>query len=215
MSTQRLTSTRLDLLRGRHRLERVAKGRGLLRKKREALVRELMRQVRPAADARAGIAAQAAAGYRLLVDALAAAGDAALEPLGWPSRQLEVELEPAQVWGVAAPRLVALPAVRRTLAARATTPGAGGAATLTADAFEGLLEQLLAAASRELLITRLGAALAAASRQVRTLEQRVTPQLEAELSRVERVLDEREREERVRVRHLLRGARRGSTAAAS
>jgi V/A-type H+-transporting ATPase subunit D len=208
VNDRRLASTRLELLRGRRRLERVAKGRDLLRKKREALVRELLAQVRPAAEARATIAAQAAAAYRGLLAALGEQGSAGLEPLGWPPRRLEVELEPTQVWGVAAPRLVALPPVRRTLAARATTPGAGASATLAADDFEGLMERLLAAASRELLIARLGTALAAASRQVRTLEQRVAPHLRAELGRIGRVLDEREREERVRARHLLRRGRR-------
>lgn len=104
---------------------------------------------------------------------------------------MEVELEPTQVWGVAAPRLVELPAVRRTLAARATTPGAGASATHAADDFEGLVERLLAAASR----------------QVRTLEQRVAPHLRGELGRIERARDEREREERMRARHLLRRGR--------
>ena len=182
----------------------MAKGRELLHKKREALVRELLREVRPAADARADIAAQAAVAYRALLAALAIEGAEGLAPLGWPERRLEVQLEPAVVWGVAAPRLSALPPLRRTLAARGTAPGAGTAATETADAFEALLERLLAAASRELLITRLAGALAAATRQVRSLEQRVTPRLSGELLRVARVLEEREREERVRARHLVR-----------
>ena len=166
--------------------------------------------MRPAAEARASIAAQAAVAYRTLVGALGEQGAAGLEPQGWPARTLEVELEPTQVWGIAAPRLVSLPAVRRTLAARAATPGAGASAVHAADEFEGLVERLLAAASRELLIARLGTALAAASRQVRTLEQRVAPHLRGELARVERALDEREREERVRIRHLLRRGRQGS-----
>src|SRR5581483_5025875 len=98
------------------------------------------------------------------------------------------ELEPRQVWGIAAPTLVRLPPVRRTMAARGTSPGAGPAAVATADGFERLLELLLAGASRELLIARLGQALATASRQVRTLEQRVGPALGADLVRVQRVL---------------------------
>jgi V/A-type H+-transporting ATPase subunit D len=200
----RLASTRLDLLRGRHRLGLVEKGRDLLRRKREALVRELLQQARPAADARASIGAQASEAYEALLGAREAQGDPGVEALGWPRRPLEVELEARQVWGVAAPLLVRLPAVRRTLAARGTSTGAGPSAIGAADAFEGLVDLLLGAASRELLIERLGGALAAASRQVRTLEQRVAPVLAAEIGRVRRVLDEREREERVRTRHLLR-----------
>ena len=207
-SGQRLSATRQDLLRGRRRLVRLAHGRDLLRRKREALVRELLRHAAGAAESRAAIAAGADAAYAALLAALASRGEAGLEALGWPGRRLEVEVEPVQVWGVVAPQLVRLPPVRRTLAARATTPaGTGAAAVGAADAFESLIERLLAAASRELLVARLGAALAATSRQLHALERRVAPALEAELSRVARALDEREREERVRARHLLRRGR--------
>jgi V/A-type H+-transporting ATPase subunit D len=208
----RLPTTRLELLRGRRRLERVRKGRELLHRKREALVRELLRLVRPAADARARVAAQASEAYAALLAALGEQGEAALAPLGWPPRPLTVELLPREVWGVAAPQLGETPPVRRTLAARGLGPaGQPPVAVETAAAFEGLVELLLAGASRELLITRLGAALAATSRQVQTLERRVAPRLAGELRRVERVLDEREREGRVQTRHLLRGrASRGS-----
>jgi V/A-type H+-transporting ATPase subunit D len=210
----RLPTTRLELLRGRRRLERVRKGRELLRRKREALVRELLRLVRPAADARAKVAARAAAAYESLAGALAVDGAAALAPLGWPPRPLTVELQPREVWGVAAPLIGEVPAVRRSLAARGLAPtGVSPVAAETADAFAELVELLLAGASRELLLTRLGAALAATSRQVQTLERRVAPRLAAELRRVERTLDERERESRLQTRHLLRG--RGESARAA
>jgi vacuolar-type H+-ATPase subunit D/Vma8 len=63
---------------------------------------------------------------------------------------------------------------------------------------------LLDAAPQEMLLRRVGEALAQTSRQVHTLERRVSPQLERDIARVRRILDEREREERLRLSNLLR-----------
>ena len=70
--------------------------------------------------------------------------------------------------------------------------------------FERLTELLLDAAPREMLIRRLGEALSQTSRQVNTLERRVAPELRRDMAGVRRTLDEREREERLRLKHLLR-----------
>src|ERR1019366_4268430 len=95
-----------------------------------------------------------------------------------------------------------------SFAARATAPAAtGGRAIRAANEFEHLTELLLEAAPREMLLRRIGEALAQTSRQVHTLERRVSPQLERDISRVRRVLDEREREERLRLSGLLRRRR--------
>jgi vacuolar-type H+-ATPase subunit D/Vma8 len=55
-----------------------------------------------------------------------------------------------------------------------------------------------------MLIRRLGEALSQTSRQVNTLERRIAPELRSDMVGVRRVLDEREREERLRLKHLLR-----------
>jgi vacuolar-type H+-ATPase subunit D/Vma8 len=143
----------MGLLRARRRLDRVRKGVDLLHRKREALVRELFHLARPAADARSAIAEGAAHAYEALLEALAVDGGTALRPLGWPARELKVEVRPAQVWGLA---------------------------------------------------VTLGEALSQTSRQVNTLERRVSPGLEHQIATTRRPLDEREREEHLRLRHLLR-----------
>jgi len=202
-------ATRLQLLRQRRRLARVAKGIELLRRKREALVAELFRLARPAADARERIAERAGSAYAALLEALAGHGRTALRPLGWPEREVRVEVQPAEVWGVAVSGIEA-PAVSRSLAARGLAPGlAGPAATAAAAEFEALVDLLLAAAPRELLLRRLGEALASTSRRMNTLERGVEPGLRRDIAAVRRSLDERESEERVRLRGLQRKRRAG------
>ncbi|HEY6225402.1 MAG TPA: V-type ATP synthase subunit D [Gemmatimonadales bacterium] len=205
MSEARLAPTRLALVRANRRLQRLSRGAAVLRRKREALVTELFRIARPAADARDAIARVAREAYPHLLAALAKHGFSGLRAIAWPGRDLTVDLEPGSVWGVVVSRIVARPPIRRTLGARGTAPaGTGLAAERATDGFERLTELLLDAAPREMLLRRLGQALARTSRQVRMLEHRVSPRLQRDIARVRQALDEREREERLRVSRSCR-----------
>jgi V/A-type H+-transporting ATPase subunit D len=96
-----------------------------------------------------------------------------------------------------------VPRLERTLEARGTAPGPTSPATIeAAEAFETLAELLLEAAPREMLLRTLGRAVAQASRQVRALERRVEPALSGAVARMTSLLDEREREEHLRLRHF-------------
>jgi V/A-type H+-transporting ATPase subunit D len=194
----------MAFIRTARRLAAVRRGAALLRRKREALVGELFRVARPAADARARIEAATRTAYPALLAALAAHGATGLEVLAWPPRELALDIAAGSVWGIPIARIVRRPPLVRSVAARGLPPGTAGPATVRAAAeFERLTELLLDAAPREMLLRRLGEALAQTSRQVNTLERRVTPALERRLAAVRRALDEREREERLRLKHLL------------
>jgi vacuolar-type H+-ATPase subunit D/Vma8 len=109
------------------------------------------------------------------------------------------------VWGVAVSRIDERPPAVRTLPARGTPPVAvGPAAVEAASRFEALTDLLLEAAPREMLLRRLGEALAQTSRQVNTLERRLAPTLSSQIATVRRTLEEREREEHRRLKHLRR-----------
>jgi V/A-type H+-transporting ATPase subunit D len=206
-TANRLPATRVGWLRARQRLERLERGTSLLRRKREALVGELFRIARSAADTRAEIDAQARKAWPVLLGALAAEGAAGLRVLGWPARDVRVRVRPGQVWGVMVSDIVEAPRFARTLAARGIAPGPSPAAVEAASAFEHLADLLVSAAPREMLLRRLGEALARTSRQVNSLEQRLTPELQGQLLAVRRTLDEREREEHVRLGLLARSRR--------
>lgn len=199
-----VTATRLALLRTQRRLARVEKGSSILRRKREALVTQLFTLARPATDTREQIAGKAVGAYSALLAALAAHGASGLRSVGWPDRDLRVEISHSQVWGIPVADIVERPPVARTLAARGTAPGSGPAAAEAAREFEALAELLLEAAPRESLIRRLGEALARTSRQVNTLERRVGPSLRQQTGAIRRTLEEREREDRARLKHLMR-----------
>ncbi|MGO9830079.1 MAG: V-type ATP synthase subunit D [Myxococcaceae bacterium] len=208
MSTRsQLSATRVGLLRAQQRLQRLKRGTALLRRKREALVGELFRIARSAADSRMEIAGQARKAWPALLRALSAEGGVGLRALGWPARDVRVQVRTGQVWGVAVSDVVEAPRFARTVAARGIAPGPSPTAVEAASAFEKLADLLVGAAPREMLLRRLGEALAQTSRQVNSLEHHLTPELQRQLLAVRRTLDEREREEHVRLGLLARHRR--------
>jgi V/A-type H+-transporting ATPase subunit D len=207
-SGSRLAPTRINLLLARRRLAQVQRGATLLHRKREALVRELFRLARPAADIRRQIGAEFVEAYGSLLAALAVHGRAGLRAVAWPAREVTVRLEPAAVWGVNVSDIVERSPIRRMLDARGVAPASVGPTTSdAASRFEALSELLLDAAAAEQRIRRIGDAVSQLTRHLRTLEQRVAPQLEGEIDAVQATLQEREREEYLRLKHVQRRRR--------
>ena len=206
MSTRpRMAATRMNLVRARRDLARVEKGAQLIRRKREALVAELFRVARPAMDFRARIARAAQLAAESMVDALGARGAAELQRVAWPIDERFVELSPAMVWGIPVSDIVSRPPMTRSVEARGGAPGTLGPATVAATSrYEILADLLIDAAPREQRIRRLGEAVSHASRQLRTLEQFLEPQISRSIADVSRQLDEREREERLRLKVVQR-----------
>ena len=196
--------TRSSLLRYTRRLDQVHRGAALLKRKRQSLVEELFARARTAVTSREAIDAQARRAWHVLWLALGTAGSHGLTPMGWPTRDIDVDLAAVEVWGLRAVKLVNRPSLVRSLAARGVLPGPGEAASQdAAREFEQLVEQLLDAVPREQMMRRLGQALSRTTRLVNTLEQRVAVRLTADLAEIRRTLSEREREEHLRVKRLI------------
>jgi V/A-type H+/Na+-transporting ATPase subunit D len=201
----RVVATRSNLLKARAQLGRVRKGAQIVRRKRQALIAQLFKLARPAADTRAEIARRVEEAYPALLDAIAADGLDSVRALARPERQIEVEVTPSQIWGVAVADVERMAPVHRTVDARGTPPGSTGPAVREAtDQFEALVELLIAAAPMELRVSKLADAVALTSQQLQVLEERVAPELETRIVTIRRTLEEREREEHLTLRHLKR-----------
>jgi H(+)-transporting ATP synthase subunit D len=207
--TTRAPATRSSLLRNARRLAQVQRGAALLKRKRQSLVEELFARAKTAVTSREAIETLARRAWRTLWIAVSANGSSQLTPLGWPARDVDVELHATALWGIRATQLTKRPVLVRSPAARAIHPGPGeSSGPDAARQFESLAELLIDAAPREHAMRRLGNALSQTTRLVNTLEQRVAVRLEAELAQIRRTLSEREREEHHRIKRLV--ARRGA-----
>ncbi len=205
MSAFGVAATRSNLLRARRRLTHVRRGVTLLTRKRESLVVELFRRARPAVQSRELIHECARQAYSALHRALGAHDHAFLRSLGWPARSVRVGLGITSVWGVKLAEIADRPRLVRGVAARGVAPGsAGPSASEAAQAFERLTEVLLDSVPEEVFVRGFGEALAQTSRQIHTLDRTVAPSLSGQISRIRQTLEERERDEHARLRHLRR-----------
>lgn len=200
----RAAATRSNLLRAERRLAQVNRGTLLLKRKRQALVDELFTRARSAVASRQAIETEARRAWRSLWIALTAQGGAGVTPLGWPTREIDVDLTVFELWGLKVAQLGRRPTLVRSLAARGVVPGTAEAASQEAAGyFEALVERLLDVAPQEHVMRRLGQALDRTTRLVNTLEQRVAVGLQADIASIERTLGEREREEHLRTKRLI------------
>jgi V/A-type H+-transporting ATPase subunit D len=203
----RSPTTRMGLLEVRARRLVAQRGARLLRAKREVLSGELVRLMRQVLEGRATLDETLREAVRALELARALEGAPRVASLEWNAgRVVPVEVTPRRVWGVPTPE-VSGPALVRTSWDRGVSPASfSPSAAEAARRHEEALETLLRIATRELHLARLGEEIRTTSRRINALEQLLLPQLDAESRRVAAALDERDREDAVRLKRF-RGKR--------
>jgi V/A-type H+-transporting ATPase subunit D len=200
-------TTRMGLLEVRGRRGVAAKGARLLRAKREVLAGEIWRMMREVLDGRARLDDVLREAVKALGLAKALDGQESLESLSTAAgRDVPVHVSLRRVWGVPTPSVSAPPLVRAA-DRRGTSPTSWGPSGAdAAQRHEEALDVLLRIATRELHLARLGEEIQETSRRINALEQLLLPALAAEGARIEAALDERDREDAVRLKRL-RGKR--------
>jgi V/A-type H+-transporting ATPase subunit D len=193
----------MGLLDVRGRRGVAARGARLLRAKREVLGGEIWRMMREVLEGRARLddvlrEAVKALGLAQALDGQDSLGSVALAA----GREVPVSVTLRRVWGVSTPT-VSAPRLVRAADARGTSPTSWGpAGAEAARRHEEALDVLLTIATRELHLARLGEEIQETSRRINGLEQLVLPALHAEEARIGAALDERDREDAVRLKRL-------------
>lgn len=197
--------TRMALLERRAQIATATRGVEVLRAKRDALLAELYRAAGQALEFRRQAGEIASRAALALAAAQGVEGAGVLDSLAAAARrEVLVEIEVRNVWGVRIPRLRAAPTTRRSVDRGYGIVATSAAVDDAAEAHEQLLAFVLEQAPQEIRLRRLAAELRRTTRKVNTLEQTVLPRLEAEVRRIEAALEEQEREDRFRL-ELLRG----------
>jgi V/A-type H+-transporting ATPase subunit D len=193
----------MGLLEIRGRRDIASKGARLLRAKREVLAGEIWRMMREVLEGRARLDEALRDAVKALALSKALDGQGALESLAdVAGRDVPVRVDVRRVWGVPTPS-VAAPSLARPADARGSAPTSWGPSGVeAARRHEEALDVLLRIASRELHLARLGEETQETSRRINALEQILLPSLGAEGARIEAALDERDREDAVRLKRL-------------
>jgi V/A-type H+-transporting ATPase subunit D len=195
--------TRMALLATRSQLALAEQGQRLLEEKRDALLHELYREVRTVYatheefEAAAGLARFALddARVRLGVETVSAAAAAAMGEVG-------VEVESVSVMGVPVPSVVPRSLVRSMSDRGRAVAASGPALELAAFRFEEALTIAIRLATIEARVRRLAREIRRTSSRVSALRTRVIPRLAAESRAIALVLEQREREDRFRLKRV-------------
>lgn len=196
-----VSATRTELLLRRAQRALAEAGRDLLREKRNALMREFQEAARVVLAGENALERAAADARDALEDACACDGPERVRSAALAaSADVHIEATAASVMGVSfpcvRPRTVARSRTGRGYSLAATSPRIDG----VAERFEEEIDLFLEIAAHEPRARRLAAEIGKTTRRVNALERVVIPRLRREADAIEAVLDEREREDRFRLK---------------
>jgi len=208
--------TRMALLAGRAQLALAQQGRALLEEKRDALLRELYRDVRVVSAARDELEAVADAAQLSLQEARVRLGEEAVAAAAGAARdEPSVEIRAVSVMGVAVPAIEPRTIVRSPSGRGRAPEASGPAIELAAERYEQELTVAIRLATVEARMRRLAREIRRTTSRVNWLRMRVVPGLEAETRAIRLALEQREREDRFRLKRVKTARHRQRTPARS
>lgn len=196
-------ATRMNLLSFRSNLSLAVTGAELLKSKREALIKDFFKVANTIMESReemakdiqramiqAGLAKSYSGSHQMNATALSA------------RRDIPLSTREINIWGIRIPEIDFV-SLRRTPEARGLLPVDTSAHILeTAEQYEKILDRLLRTASQEIRLKRLGEEIRKVSRRINALEQTIIPSFSSQIRSIQEVLQEREREDLFRLKHI-------------
>ncbi len=200
---EQLTATRSELLARRAQLELARRGRELLEQKRDQLLEEFRDVAGRVLAGEDALDAAAADARRALAWAEAMDGPEAVRSAALAGRSsISLESRVATIMGVRIADIQSMPLGRGRTGRGTALAGTTSRIDHAAERFESTLELLIEHANRELRLRRLAEEIATTTRRVNALEFVVVPRLQGEAAQIQSTLDERERQDRFRLKRI-------------
>jgi V/A-type H+-transporting ATPase subunit D len=200
---QQVSATRSELLARRAQIGLATQGGDLLKERRSALVREFNRLGASALASIDALDRDAAGAGRLLGLSVATHGPEPVESAALAAEgEVKVSLRTRSVAGVPIVEIEKQPVARARTDRGYSLAATSARLDEVAERFEAVLDKLLELAVLELSVRRLADEIARTTRRMNALEHVVVPRLEREQAHISMVLEEREMEDRVRLRRM-------------
>jgi len=200
---EQISPSRINLFNLKNLISSAERGVKILEDKREALVKELLTRYREVIQERETLHHMLRRSARDLALALGLNGREMLRSLSFATKRTAmVEVIERNVWGVKFPELHYKSLVRR-IDMRGYNPGSvSSTVDRVAKEFESLLNLVLEMASGELYMKRMGEEVRKTTRRINALNDVIIPESKAQLVTIKRILEEREREDILRLKKL-------------
>jgi V/A-type H+-transporting ATPase subunit D len=200
---EQISPTRTELLSRKAQIRLAEQGAELLRGKREALVKEFLSELQRFVDTRDALRKELGEAKQSLMRALAVDGPEAVASAGLASkRPIELETKVRNIWGTRIVEVSTDYAPRQPEERGYTSAGASARIEEAGERFEATLELILRIAPLDRKLGKLAEEIRKTSRRVNALEQRLLPSLAEQVQYIRGVLDQREREDVLRLKHL-------------
>jgi len=200
---ENVTPTRMNLLIKKRQIKVAESGVSLLKNKRDALLSEFLKLLKPLLEKYKHLDKTLVRAVNTLLFALGKDGSEELRSAALASaKELILKMKEKKVWGVPVPEIEKSNGKRNILLRGYNPLSVTTRIDETADAFEILVDEILTIVPLEIKFKRIGEEIKKTTRRVNALEEKVIPQLKEEVNYIRRVLEEREREDKFRLKLL-------------
>lgn len=208
---KQVSATRSELLARRAQIKLAVQGRDLLKERRTALISEFDRLGTSVLESMDHLDREVAGAGQLLGIAIADAGREPFDSAAFAAEDgIEASVRTRNVAGVQVVEIEKDDVARARTGRGYSLVASDARIDAVAERFESVLDGLLTVAGLELSVRRLADEIARTTRRMNALEHVVVPRLDAERARISLVLEERELEDRIRLRRMrARGHRAG------
>lgn len=205
-------ATRSELLARRARVRLAVQGGELLKERRGALIKEFDRLGASVLRSMELLDGEVAGAAQLLGIAIADEGREPFDSAAFAAEDgVELTVHTRSVAGIQIVEIEKGEVGRARTSRGYSLVGTSARVDAVAERFESVLDRLLDVAALELSVRRLADEIARTTRRMNALEHVVVPRLRSEQARIALVLEERELEDRVRLRRMrARGHREGA-----
>ncbi len=201
---EQISPTRMNLLLKRRQIKVAQQGVQLLKTKRDALFSVFRSMIDPLLEREEALDRAMLHATRVLTVALGIDGTEELASTALVTRRKDIRLwmDETKLWGVRVPEIKEVRLSRSALERGYAPVTISSRIDLTAQQFEKVVELLVLLAPLEIRLKRLGEEIKKTTRRVNALEQKVIPELKAQVKFIRQVLEDREREDKFRLKRL-------------
>lgn len=198
-----ISPTRMNLLLKKKQVEVAKSGAELLKNKKDALLNEFMKLLPEILKKRRELEESAARAMRTLFLTLGVDGVEEVRSASFSAKkEYFVKVLERKLWGVKFPEIISSDG-RKSIVLRGYSPLAiTSRIDETADDFEKLLDDIVKGMPLEIKMKRIGEEIKKTTRRVNALEQKIIPEIKEQISYIRRVLEDREREDKFRLKRL-------------
>ncbi|MCS7245282.1 MAG: V-type ATP synthase subunit D [candidate division WOR-3 bacterium] len=204
---QQISPTRMNLLNLRRQIQMAIQGANLLKNKRDALMNEFRKLITIIVRERKALDEELRKSINMLTIAMSIDGKESLESVALSSgKKLEIEMIPRKAWGVKVTEFRYGDIVKSAINRGFSPVSITSRVQLTAQSFEKSIDAILRVVPLEYKLRKFGEEIRKTNRRVNALEQKLIPEMREQSKFIRQVLEDREREDKFRLKILKKKA---------